>query len=104
MAVRRRGKTWEINYYPQGRKGPRKYLTLPAEIQTEDEARAIEQALKKARRPEPVKVPDGATVAELFPLYLEWYALHRKPSSHANLQWTWDSHLKRNLGHIVAEP
>lgn len=47
MAVRRRGKTWEINYYPQGRKGPRKYLTLPPEIQTEDEARSIEQALKR---------------------------------------------------------
>lgn len=103
MSVRRRGKTLEINYYPQGRKGPRKFLTLPAEIQTEEEALAIEQALRKARRPDPVKVPDGATVAELFPSYLAWYKLHRKPSSFDNLEWTWDKHLKKTYGHLVAE-
>lgn len=103
MAYRRRGKSWEINYYPQGRKGPRKWLTLPAEIQDEAEVQAIEQGLKKARRPERVEVPSGSTVAELFPVYLDWYRLHRKPSSFDNLQWTWDSHLKRIFGHLVAE-
>ena len=103
MAYRRRGNTFEINYYPQGRKGPRKWLTLPAEIQDEGEVQAIEAALKKARRPERVEVPGGATVAELFPLYLDWYRLHRKPSSFDNLEWTWDRHLKRCFGHLTAE-
>lgn len=103
MSVRRRGKSLEINYYPQGRKGPRKYLTLPPEIQTEAEALAIEQALRRARKPERVEVPGGATVTELFPIYLEWYELHRKPSSYAAVSWTWEKHIKRILGHIVAE-
>lgn len=103
MSVRRRGKTLEINYYPQGRAGPRKYLTLPPEIQTEAEALAIEQALRKARKPEKIEVPSGATVAELFPLYLEWYKMHRELSSYDNLVWTWDRHMKQCYGHLVAE-
>jgi hypothetical protein len=66
MSVRRRGNTLEINYYSQGRAGPRKYLTLPPEIQTEEETLAIEQALRRARRPERVEVASGSTVGELF--------------------------------------
>lgn len=103
MAYRRRGNTFEINYYPQGRKGPRKWLTLPAEIQDEGAVQAIEAALKKARRPERVDVSGGATVAELFPLYLDWYKLHREESSFDAVEWTWRKHIKKNLGHLVAE-
>lgn len=103
MSVRRRGKSWVVDYYPQGRAGRRKILTLPPEIQTEEEARAVEQTVRKARRPDPVTVPDGATVAELFPVYLEWYQMHREASSHAAVDWTWTKHIKKNLGHLVAE-
>lgn len=103
MAHRRRGNTWEINYYPGGRKAPRKWLTLPPDIQDEAEVKAIEADLKKARRPEKIDVPSGATVVELFPLYLGWYKLHREASSHAAVEWTWDNHIKRILGHLIAE-
>lgn len=103
MSVRRRGKRLVIDYYPQGREGPRKRLTLPVEIQDVEEARIIEAGLKRAREPESVNVLTGATVSELFTLYLEWYKLHRKPTSYENLKWTWEKRIEAVLGHVIAE-
>jgi integrase/recombinase XerD len=103
MSIRRRGNRLVIDYYPQGRQGPRKRLTLPENIQDENEAKSIEADLKRARDPEPIQVPSGATVADLFPLYLDWYKLHRKPTSFDALEWVWEHHIKSILGHEVAE-
>lgn len=103
MSIRRRGDRLVVDYYPQGRHGPRKRLTLPIEIQDEKEARLIEASLRRADDPEPVEVLGGATVTELFPLYLDWYKLHRKESSYDALEWVWENHIKNNLGHVVAD-
>lgn len=102
MSVRRRGKHLVVDYYPQGREGPRKRLTLPVEIQDEEEARIIEAGLKRAREPEQIAVVTGATVSELFLLYLDWYKLHRRETSYDSLEWAWENHIKNNLGHVVA--
>jgi len=68
MAVSRRGKKYVIDYYPQGRLGKRARVTLPASVQDEDDAKAIEQLMKKAARnaDDPI-VPTGSTVEQVFP-------------------------------------
>jgi len=104
MSVRRRGKRLVVDYYPQGRKGPRKRLALPGEIQDDEVAAAIERELREAsKEPDEAPVPSGSSVAELFPLYLDWYKLHRKPRSYDALEWVWEKQLRKNLGHVVAE-
>lgn len=71
MAVRGRGKKLIIDYYPQGRRGPRKWITLPETIQDEEEAKKIEAIIKKAeRQPEQVEIQSTMTIKEAFPDYL----------------------------------
>lgn len=101
MAVRRRGKKLVVDYYPQGRKGPRKRLTMPATIQAEDEARAIERELISAsREPEEPIVPAGSTLAELWEHYLTWFELQRAPSTLRDVRLSWENHIKSVLGHV----
>ncbi len=81
MAIRRRGNKLVIDYYPQGRH-TRKRITLPENIQDEDEARKIEEELKKAiQDPAEMNLPTGAIVKKVFPEYLDWYELHRQKTT-----------------------
>ena len=99
MSVRRRGNRFVIDYYPQGRLGKRARVTLPASVQDEDDAKAIEQLMKKASRnaDDPI-VPTGSTVEQVFPSYLEWYAIHRSRGTHYDLERVYERHFKRILG------
>lgn len=64
---------WEIDCYPQGRKGPR----LQKQIRcTHAEALEIERGLRQMRRDTP---PVNPRIAEVVPDYLEWMSLHRSP-------------------------
>jgi integrase len=99
MSVRRRGKRFVVDYYPEGRLGKRARKTLPVSVQTEDDARAIEELMKKAARnaDDPI-VPSGSTVEQVFPAYLEWYSIHRAEGTHYDLERVWERHVKRILG------
>jgi len=101
MSVRRRGKRYVIDYYPKGRKGPRKRLTLPAAVTTEDEALEFEQEFRRASRdPEEPEIPKGSTATDVWPSYASWYELHREPTTLKDLNLSWDNHLKRQFGHL----
>lgn len=99
MSIRRRGKRFVVDYYPEGRLGKRARKALPVSVQTEDEALAIEELMKKAARnaDEPI-VPSGSTVEQVFPVYLEWYSIHRAEGTHYDLERVWERHVKRILG------
>jgi hypothetical protein len=99
MAVRRRGNKLVIDYYPEGRKGPRKWRTLDPRIQDEDEARKIEVELKKSlKEPEEVEIESSMTVREAFPGYLDWYELHRAQRSWKDITYIYNRHIERILG------
>lgn len=99
MSVRKRGERYVVDYYPQGRLGKRARVTLPASVQDQAEAKAIEQLMKKAARnaDDPV-VPSGATVEQVFPAYLEWFGIHRSESTLYDLERIWERHFKRIFG------
>lgn len=98
----RRGK-WVIDYYPHGRRGRRIRLTLPEGIKTKAEAGAIERDLKQARDKDAKPyVSLNATVNELFRKYLDWYDLHRKPSSYRDIESVFRNHISRILGKYPA--
>jgi len=105
MTVFRRGKKLVIDYWPEGRHGKRVRKTLPESFQDEEEAKLIEEDLKRASRaPEDIALPSGTTVLEAFPSYIAWYELHRAKSTAQDLKWTWEAHIKRILGEYrVAE-
>ncbi len=98
MAIRRRGNKLVIDYYPQGRH-TRKRITLPENIQDEDEARKIEEELKKAiQDPAEMNLPTGAIVKKVFPEYLDWYELHRQKTTLDDISEVYKNHLKPHLG------
>jgi len=101
MSIRRRGEKYVIDYYPKGRKGPRKRLTLPAAVTTEEEAREFEQEFRRAsKEPEEPEIPKGSTVSDVWPSYASWYELHREPTTLKDLSLSWNNHLKRQFGHL----
>jgi integrase/recombinase XerD len=69
---------WQIDYYPQGRKGKRERFTVYG---TETEARQYELDLRKAR-PENRKTLINPKVANIIGKYLEWVKLHRSEGTY----------------------
>lgn len=101
MSVFIRGDKFVVDYWPHGRKGKRVRMTLPASITTIEDARTIERELRQTKEPE-ISVALNATVFELFPQYLEWYELHRKPKTYKDMKGCWENHLRRHLGTFIA--
>jgi integrase/recombinase XerD len=102
MAVRRRGEKLVIDYYPEGRKGPRKWVTLDPRIQDEEVAREIEIELKKAaREPEEIELQPAMLIKEAFPEYLKWYKLHRAEKSWEDISYCYNRSIERILGEVV---
>jgi integrase/recombinase XerD len=99
MAVRHRGNKLVIDYYPDGRKGQRKWLTLPESI-TEEDAHIIARDLKKRQRDTPTK---NALISELFPKYIDWYEMHRAIGTYKDVVGVWKNHISRILGHLLIE-
>ena len=93
---------WVLDYYPQGRTGKRirKVLRNMTEQQARDFDQAIREHSLKARKgagPDPDLAHPHATVRELMPAYLQWYALHRAPTSLADLSLIVEKHWSRYL-------
>lgn len=100
MAIRRRGNKFVIDYYPHGRRGKRERMTLPETVQSEDQAGAIEDALKKAaRNPDDISLPSPTSIAELIPQYLAWYRIHRSPGTIKDITSAM-KHFKRIVGEV----
>ncbi len=72
------GTKWQIDYYPQGRKGKRVMFTI---VGTESEARLYETELRKAR-PEIQATIVNPKVSQVYGEYLDWIKLHRSEKTH----------------------
>lgn len=94
-----------VDYWPRGRAGGRKQLTLPREIKTREEALDCERGfcavMSEKRKIKQSTAEKPATVAELFPDYLEWYRLHRAHRTWQDVNGAWDRDLSRILGEYL---
>lgn len=89
-----------IDYWPRGRRGGRKQITLPKTTSSVAEAIELEKAFVSARHRAPVamQIDADSTVADLFPDYLTWYKLHRKAGTAVDVNHAWESSIKPLLG------
>jgi len=89
-----------VDFWPRGRNGGRRQITLPAEIRTQEQALSIERDFLRARTPRNAarKANPAATVADLFSDYLDWYRLHRAPSTYHDVAGTWERDLRKVFG------
>lgn len=95
-----------VDYWPEGRNGPRKIKKLDASITDKNAAIIFEQelmaALKESRHPENVLVKtDAATCDDLFPAYLEWVRLHLKKSTYEDRGYAMGT-ISKIIGNIPA--
>lgn len=104
MAILTRNNRFIVDYYPNGRNGKRVRMMLPEFITSVEAAREIERDLKRtARTKEVVHVPSSSTVDDLFDDYLEWYGLHRSPTTKRDLSYTYDKSISTILGKAAVE-
>lgn len=75
---------WQIDYYPQGRKGKRIRFSVSG---TETETRKYETDLRKAR-PETLATLINPKVSTVIGEYLEWMKLHRSPKTYQDVVYS----------------
>ncbi len=90
-----------VDYWPKGRRGGRKQITLP-EGTTIQEAMATERAVKAVKHWPVVASSSFSTVADLFPDYLKWYKIHRAETSYRDVNLTWEKSIDPILGRFQA--
>ncbi len=103
MSVFLRNGRWVVDYWPQGRRGRRIRMTLPENIREREEAGAIERELRKAARPTELEVPKNRTVEDLSREYLDWYDLHRSPTTYRDCEGVFRNHIRPHLGAYIAD-
>jgi integrase len=100
MSLEYRSGVWNIVYYPQGRKGKKKRLTLPEDIQERADALIVHDEFLNRGRGKPSRF--GLTVEKVWNDYLEWYEIHRAATTYKDVvnvgQW-----VKKYLGNVPAE-
>lgn len=96
MAVRKRGKSYVIDFYPQGRQGKRVRITLPPNI-TLEEALIIERDIKNIKAKE---MPLQGAISTLFPHFLIYYELHRAEKTAKDLKSVFQNHILKHFGSL----
>lgn len=92
-----------IDYYTNGRKGKRVRLPLPRGTDPET-AQSVHDALTKGMKdPEEIALTSTSTVADVFPDFLEWYELHRRPRAFEDVAAIYQNHIKRIMGQYIIE-
>lgn len=77
-----------VDHYPAGRRGGRKQITLP-EGTTLEGAIDMEGWMTAIKHKPLSATSPGSTVADLFPSYLDWYKIHRAPTSYTDIKYAW---------------
>jgi site-specific recombinase XerD len=92
---------WQIDYYPFGRKGRRIRTTISG---TKEEALIIEKAVRETNieKLSKAQIPAGNIINDIFPYYLEWYDMHRSPTTYRDLAGVFKNHLKKHFGYLRA--
>lgn len=86
---------YQADWWPRGRAGGRKRKTLP--VDSLQDALELEKVI--TGRHKETAVPTAlATVGELFPGYLKWYAIHRATTTLRDVNLTWEKSIKPILG------
>ncbi|MBI5205411.1 MAG: tyrosine-type recombinase/integrase [Nitrospirae bacterium] len=101
MSVRKRNNKFVIDYYPQGRAGKRVRMTLPDGVTDIKDAQAVESELR-ASKDKHTPIPRHATVSDLFTQYLDYYEMHRAPTTYRDIKGVFKNHIKKHLGHYLA--
>lgn len=96
---------FDVDFFPEGRKGKRVRRPVPDGIQDIEAARAYDENLRAAtlegRKPGDVKKNlTAATVSDLFSDYLSWYKDRRAKLSHKDVESVYENHLKDELGDV----
>jgi len=93
-----------VDYWPRGRNGGRRQISLPPEVDTQEAAREMERTFLGARkRSKPERESRPSMVADLFPEYLTWYRQHRAELTWKDVSGTWDRDLQRIFGPLRPE-
>ena len=88
-----------VAFRPNGRNGRLIRQSLPESINTALAAQEIEGLMKRARKEKYTPPsPQGTTVMELFPQYLDWYELYRAKSTYTDLYAIYNAHFEPHLG------
>jgi len=89
-----------IDYWPNGRRGGRKKITLPAETDLGEAKRHERVLMGVKRRPVVVASSSLSTVADLFPGYLKWCRVgdRRRPGTCRDINLTWEKSISPILG------
>lgn len=92
-----------VDYWPRGRQGPRRTITLPRATRTYADAVVQEKAFIAVHRTPAAKIEadSSSTVDDLFPSYLTWYKLHRSETSWQDLKNAWHHDISRLMGEYV---
>lgn len=87
-----------VDYWPKGRRGGRKKIALEEGIPEEAARRLEKSIMAAAHKPKISAASSLSTVADLFPDYLKWYKIHRAPTSHKDVNMTWEKSIRPILG------
>lgn len=98
MAVRFKDGKYIIDYYPRGRKGPRKVFSLPIGT-TESEAKKIEHEMR-GRRKRALIVNPSANISHHVKAYLADCDLHQSPDTAEDKRSCFKLHLLPYFGHL----
>lgn len=104
MSVFVRNRRFVVDYWPHGRKGKHIRKTLPASIASLEDAQAIERELRQAAKvPQQVEISKDRKVSDLFREYLDWYEIHRAPTTYRDIVGVYQNHLRQHLGDYLAD-
>ncbi len=99
MGRRYRNGHWTIDYYSDGRNGPRIYYSVPRSIQDEDIVKKLEEDLIGASKGLKGKPRADTTINDLCPLYLDWFSRHRGSGTYKDVEGIFRLHFSRIIGH-----
>jgi len=94
MSLEYRSGRFFIAYYPQGRKGGKKRLPLPMDIQDRETAQRYHDEFVR----KPSDTSQGYTVKDLWTEYMSWYQMHRAATTYKDINLA-GNHFLKYMGH-----
>jgi site-specific recombinase XerD len=103
MSLRKRGQRYVVDYYPHGRKGKRKRISLPVGI-SDELAQKVHDEIMQMNQEEknPGSTGDG-TIEEHLEQYLSWYEVHRSRTTCRDIRSIHKNHFSKYFGPVLAE-
>jgi integrase/recombinase XerD len=100
MSVFKRGKTWYIDYWPNGRHGKHVREACHPGITTREEAEQYEKIVRN--RPTEIQV-SSVKIEDLFGSYLDHVRLHRAETTAVDVGLAWKNFISAILGRFAVQ-